>query len=157
MAASEVFMPPATSGTKRPSPLLHIRVFLTRAGLDEKIARGKAARDRDPSRALRLRAAQLARFARRQRYASALRDVLNAAGEPVRGLSAAPPLNRRGLRVARTEVLDLAEALETPGEVNPRGVAMVACLLRNGDSPIYRAFDSDELRTAATAAREALH
>lgn len=161
MTASQAFVSHASTGSERPTPLLlRFRVFLTRAGLDSRIARGEAAHERGPSPDLRpelaLRGEQLARPAVRRGLAQGLRNVLDAADEPVRGLSATPPLNRRGLRMARDAMLDLAASLEAPSDVAPRGVAMTACLLREGDSPLYLAVDADELRAAVAAAREAL-
>jgi hypothetical protein len=155
MASSELFIPQAPTGhRRRTSPLLRVGVFLTRAGLDARIAGGEL-HEGGQSASLQLRAAQLARIRTRRGLANGLRNVLDAAEEPPR-LTAAIPLNRPGLRVARAAIEDLAEALEAPGDVAPRGVAMTAVLLRSGDSPLYRANDADDLRIAVVEARKAL-
>jgi hypothetical protein len=139
-AAHEITARPAR---KRTSSWLRLRVLLTRAVLDARIARGAQA-----SAAETLRAEQLRRPAVRCRVGKALRMVVDAAQDPPSGLSAAPLLNRRGIEANRTWILELADALEQRPAVESRAVAMTAVLLHDGGSPLYDGTDGGALHDA---------
>jgi hypothetical protein len=120
---------------QRKSPWLRLRVFLTRAGVAEA-----------------LRAEQLRRPAARRRLAKSLRNALDSAQVPSRGLSAAPMLNRRGIEANRTWIRDLADALEQRPTVHARGVAMTAVLLHDGGGPLYNGTEAGAIRDAVVDA-----
>src|SRR5262245_50365371 len=133
---------------------VRLRTFVTRANLDSLIAGGADTSSRPE---LQLRAAQLARPRPRRRYANSLRNVIAAAEAPPRGLYGAEvAVNRREVLAARSVMLDLAEALEGSDPVDPRGVAITAATLRDGNSPLYTHTADGELARQVVAARDGL-
>jgi hypothetical protein len=143
-------------GTHRPprtARRLRLAVLWRRAALDRALADGA-----DPTGAadLAVRAAQLESLRVRAGYAAALRNVLDAAEEPVRPISSAAPLNRREIRSARPALDDFAAALARPEPVGVRGVAIAATLLRDPDSPLFAAAEPDALWDLVRAGTQAL-
>jgi hypothetical protein len=133
-------------GQAPPSPSLRrrLRVGLHRARLDQQLADGFG-KDSVEDRALRGR--QLATRRTRRRLARSLRARVKDAersGGPQ--LSAAVPLARRTVLSARESLLGLAERLESPDPVNPRGVARVLVMLTDGTGPLYTPGAADRLR-----------
>jgi hypothetical protein len=143
----------AGAGPRRPRrhPLLGLSVLLRRRSLDRKLASGA-----DPHRtpALDLRARQLTAGPERAMLAASLESLIASAARPPSGLTSAIPVRRAAVLDAKPEILGLAGELAADAPVNPRGVAMVRCLLTYGDSPLY----SGELSVgkAAAAAHAAL-
>ena len=134
--------------------LVRLRTFFTRAKLDSLLAGGA-----DPSSSpdLELRATQLAGTRFRRRYANSLRKIVAVAEEPPRGLYGAEvAVNRREVLAARSAMLDLAEALEASAPADPRGVAITAATLRDGNSPLYAQTADGELSRQMLAAHDGL-
>jgi len=129
-------------------------VWLRRGSLDRRIARGA---DTNTDSRLARRARQLVSRRCRKALAEGIRNLVDAAEEPVRTLTAAVPLQRREILRERGFLLQLAVDLESEEELNPRGVALIEDLLTNGDSPLYSPFPDGTLRSALTHAHAALH
>jgi hypothetical protein len=138
----------SSAGRRSASPSLRrrLRVLLHRARLDQQLA-DEFDRDSIEDRALRGR--QLAARRTRRRLARSLRArVKDAERPPGPQLSAAVPLARRAVLSSRESLLGLAERLESPDPVNPRGVARVLVLLTDGTGPLYTPGASDRLHEA---------
>jgi hypothetical protein len=60
------------------------------------------------------------------------------------------------VRAAAAELVDLAGTLRSAEPAEPRGVAMVMLLVRDGESPLYVAHGPDDIVNAVNAARVAL-
>jgi hypothetical protein len=129
------------------------RVWLRRGALDRRIARGA---DTHESPQLARRARQLTSRRRRRRLAGGIRNLVHAAEQPVRALSAAAPLQRREIMRERGFLLQLAIDLESDDELSPRGVALIETLLTDGGSPVYSPLPPGALRDALTHAHAAL-
>jgi hypothetical protein len=87
--------------------------------------------------------------------ARSLADVVHAADE--RLLPGAAPIDRRAVRAARAELLDLASRLfATDRLVEPRGVLLADRLLVDATGPLYGRNDPVRLRLAVRRARAAL-
>jgi hypothetical protein len=85
-----------------------------------------------------MRAEQLADPVVHRRLARALRGVVGDLDRPpVSAIQAAVPVRHTALMPWREALLGLAERLEGPGPVNPRGVARLRVLLTDGLSPLY--------------------
>jgi len=63
-------------------------------------------------------------------------------------MSAAVPLSRRVVVHWRESLLGVAERLERPEPVNPRGVARVLMLLTDGSGPLYDPAAADRMSDA---------
>jgi hypothetical protein len=149
----------ATHAARRLSPvppielrrgsLTRVRVRLSRAGLDARLAAGEPAAD-DP--ALEVRAAQLRSSKVRRRVAAALESACVEASSPP-AIGAALPVHRAAVKEARPALEQLISALRSsePGEA--QGVALAARLLTNAAGPLYAPSDLDAL---CCSAREAL-
>jgi hypothetical protein len=119
--------------------LLRARVWLRRFSLDERLAQGAGVTD---SPDLARRAAQLLSERMRRRLASWLERTLEEAERPHVRRTAALPLDREAIRIARPELLSLARDLAAVNEpVEVRGVARAHLLLSDGTSPLYAWFD----------------
>jgi hypothetical protein len=129
------------------------RVWLSRGALDRRIARGADTRE---SPQLARRARQLTSRRRRRALANGIRNLVNAAEEPVRALSAAAPVQRREILHERGFLLQLAIDLESDDELNARGIALIERLLTDGASPVYSPLPAGTLRDALTHAHAAL-
>lgn len=132
---------------------LPCRVWLRRPSLNRRLAQGE---DPTASRALALRAGQLASPRTRQRLAEAIERVIEEAKEGPRRLSAAAPVSRQAVTTARPLLLTLAGELRTPGPVRAQGVALTRRLLTDGASPLYALQDERALESAIDEARRTL-
>jgi hypothetical protein len=114
-----------------------MRVHLHRGRLDRQLADGlapEAFHDRA------LRATQLAGMRTRRQVARSLRRLVEHAERPAGGLlGSAVPVCRRSVLAWREGLLGLAERLEQPVPLDPRGVARALVLLTDGGGPFYDA------------------
>jgi hypothetical protein len=133
--------------------LLSARVRLRRWSLDDRLAEGE---DAAASAELALRAEQLVSPKVRLELADELCRTVRAAEQPPRPLSAALPLQREPVLRARERMIELADDLAFGPEINPRGVALVERLLRDGGSPLYGPPVYDTVDSAVRHARAAL-
>lgn len=138
-----------TSGLIQPA-----RVWLRRGSLDRSLAAGA---DPAASPELARRARQLTSLRFRRGLASCIRNLIDAAEEPPRGLSSAVPLQRHQILAERELLFELAADLDGPGDLKPRGIALVERLLTHGDSPVYMSSPEGTLREGLRQARAALH
>lgn len=99
---------------------------------------------------LALRAAQLARPARRAALAAALRDARSCTRAGPQA-----PVDTDSVRACSSELTDLSRAL-TGSAPRVRGVAIARVLLTDGCSPLYRRGETDRLRNTLRTARSAL-
>ncbi|HVC84943.1 MAG TPA: hypothetical protein VNC12_06790 [Solirubrobacteraceae bacterium] len=117
---------------------LRIRLWLTRGRLDQQIVSGCACW---ANAAVAWRARQLSDPRTRRRHARNLREVVAYADRA----GSRPPFSAvvtvcAAVRADREAILGLAERLEAPGPVNPRGIVLVARFLTDGiDSPLFNA------------------
>lgn len=117
------------------SPLLALRVWLHRRSLKRALANGA---EPDSSPELAHRAEQLTSLGHRRSLAVGLnRTLRDAQGPPPPVFTAAVPLQRHAILSARDEIEQLAHDLLAPGDVQPRGVALVQDLLTDGSSPLF--------------------
>jgi hypothetical protein len=125
-----------------------LRSRLQARQLDRELASGK---DPSSSEALELRANHLLSEMVRGRLADGLETaVCRASSPPV--FSSKAPVNRRGVRAARSEILALAAELRENADCDPRGVALTERLLTDGASPLYsRASDQELLASVRNA------
>lgn len=85
-----------------------------------------------------LRARQLATRRTRLELARSLRDVVAKAHRPHSVLfDASVPVLGASVRTCESALLELAERLERPGPLNPRGLARVMVLLTDPGGPLY--------------------
>lgn len=114
---------------------LRLRVLMRRTWLDRQLAEGRNP-ETDP--ALGLRARELTGRRTRDTLARALFGVVGRAEQPPR-LSAAVPLNNGAIVEARAFLIQLANRLEDPAPVSPRGMAMAWRLITDGASSLHSA------------------
>jgi hypothetical protein len=91
----------------------------------------------------------------RERLAQTLRAILSEAKRPRIHITRAP-IAREHVASAARELELLADRLQAPGRVDPRGIIDVSSLVSDGSGPLYNRHSVDELGAAATAARLAL-
>jgi hypothetical protein len=105
-----------------------------RMRLDRKLAGGA-----DPlaSPALARRASVLVSPRTRRRLACGLERVVHEMERPARSVTAAVPVQRREVLVARDDLLLLAAALRGAAHPDPAGVAGASLLLTDGAGPVY--------------------
>jgi hypothetical protein len=131
--------PPPEPDPWHPSPSIarRLRVHLHRGRLDRQLADGlapEAFHDRA------LRATQLAGMPTRRQIARSLRRLVEHAEMPPGALlGSAVPVCRRSVLAWREALLGLAERLEQPVRLDPRGVARALVLLTDGGGPFYDA------------------
>jgi hypothetical protein len=114
---------------------LRVRVYFTRARLDRQLASEQAC---ECSGALALRARQLTDVGTRRGLARGLRGTVDYVDRHRSGgVVTTVMIDRSAVREARELILGLAERLEGPAPVNPRGVALTRLLLTEGVSPLY--------------------
>jgi hypothetical protein len=115
---------------------LRIRVCLRRTKIDREIARGRPC-ESSPAHALRAR--QLVDPGTRRDLAKSLRGIVDFADRAGHGrVISAVVIECRAVRAGREAILGLAERLEGPGPVSPRGVATVHILITDGlVSPLF--------------------
>ena len=94
---------------------------------------------------------------RRRRLAKGLRNLVHAAEHPVRGLTAAVPLERGQVLAESDFLLQLAIELESEDELDPRGIARVETLLTDAESPAYAPSAPGSLHAALIHAQAALY
>jgi hypothetical protein len=115
---------------------LRLSVCFTRGKLDRLIAEGHPCAE---TAALNLRARQLVDLDTRRQAAASLRSIVGYADRAGSGwLVSAVVIERAAVRSGREAILGLAERLEGPAPVSPRGVAQVQTLLTDGlRSPLF--------------------
>src|SRR3954471_20376219 len=91
----------------------------------------------------------------RERLARTLREILREAERPRIRVTRAP-ISRAQVASAASELQLLADRLQAPGRIDPRGIVDVTRLLSDGCGPLYNRHARDRLGAAATAARLAL-
>jgi hypothetical protein len=131
------------------SPWLKVRVLTHRDTLDRQLAQGV---DPVTSKALALRAEQL--VGRRERLATRVDGVVEAAAKPTFPFTAVVPVRRAEVRDCADDLVALARRLSDARPIDVQGVAMASILLSDGASPLYAGDRS--LRHAVRAARLAL-
>lgn len=106
---------------------------------------------------LELRAAQLARPARRATLARALRRAMRSVDERPRRrwVGSQVPVAAASIRQCMPELRDLARAL-TDIRAGVQGVAIASLLVTDGSSPLYMNAGPERLRDAVLAAYLAL-
>jgi hypothetical protein len=129
--------------------LFPLRVRLAAPRLDARLAAGE---DPIADAAVARRSTQLVSRRLRRRIA---RGVERLCSEPDErpGFTAAIPVDRRAVQIARPALEQLAAALRSRESVQPRGVALAQLLLTEPSSAVYQPANPDELYSAA---REAL-
>jgi hypothetical protein len=114
---------------------LRLRVWTTRASLDQQIVTGRAWHS---GAATALRTRQLSAPRSRQRLAGCLRGIVAYADRDGHPLFSAVVVDRAAVRADREAILGLAERLDAEDPVNPRGIVLARRLLTDGiDSPLY--------------------
>ena len=110
-------------------------MYLSHGGLDRRIAAGRPI---DASAALRLRAEQLTDHRARLRLARDLRGAVEYVDRlGSRRMISAVVIEPAAVIAGRQALLGLAERLERPSPVSPRGVGLVVVLLTDGLSPLF--------------------
>lgn len=135
-------------------PALRLEVRWSHWSLDERLAAGF-----DPASdpALAVRAEQLCSRRHRRRLAASLERLARDAevdGRP--GMSAAVPIVREQVKVARDSLLELATLLRERERVPPRGVAILKRLLTDSGSDLYTKTARGAVEIQLQAARIAL-
>jgi hypothetical protein len=93
---------------------------------------------------------------KRRALAGAVLRLIDEAERPPAPITSAAPIQRQAIRACRPLLTTIADDLQdTDAPVNPKGVALVEELLRDGRSPVYvplgeRALE-EELRRAHAA------
>ncbi len=131
---------------------VRVRAFIKLAELDQALAEGADPRE---SRELALRAQQLAKPAKRIRFARAIERVVSDVGSPEPQILLGvyrrwPVLKNRVLLRA------LADRLRAEAPVRLRGLAMVDLLLYRSDGPLYGAQSALQLEQALVEVLRAL-
>jgi len=110
----------------------------------------------ESSTLLGVRALQLVSTQHRDLAARSMRRIIaEAMSERARARNGLP-VNWAAVRVARTELCDLCDALEAPVPVPARGVALANELLTDGAGPLFHPARAHELTMAALHAVDAL-
>jgi hypothetical protein len=130
------------------------RVWLRRGSLDRSLAAGA---DPATSPELARRARQLTCRRFRAGLAASIRNLVDAAEEPPRGLTSAIPVQRYEILSERALLLELAADLKSRDRLQVRGIAILEQLLTSGDSPVYMRSPETGLREALRRARAALY
>jgi hypothetical protein len=140
-----------------PGPLgpgLRLYVLLRRGKLDRALARGE---DPVASRALALRAGQLAGPRGRELVVAGLERAVHAAEQSSRRFVGAAVLpDAAAVRANRSAMLDLVDRLRSPEPVAAAGVARMLLLLRDGSSALYTAGAAQQLGRELDRAYRAL-
>jgi hypothetical protein len=133
---------------------MHLSIPHLPGWLDRRLAAGASPGE---SAGLRRRARKLTSKRRRRELAAAIFRLVDEADGPAKPFSAAVPIQRRAVDACRELLLMVAEDLEDTGlRVNPKGVALVDQLLRDGGSPVYAPLGERALEEAVRHARAAL-
>jgi hypothetical protein len=129
--------------------LFPLRVRLAAPRLDARLAAGE---DPIADAAVARRSTQLVSTRVRRRIAAGVERLCSESAERP-GFTAAIPVHRRAVQIARPALAQLAAALRSRDSVQPRGVALAQLLLTEPGSALYQPANPDELYRAA---REAL-
>jgi hypothetical protein len=129
--------------------LLPLRVRLAAPRLDARLAAGE---DPIADAAVARRSTQLVSRRLRRRIAAGVERLCSEPDQRP-AFTAAIPVNRRAVQIARPALEQLAGALRARESVQPRGVALTQLLLTEPSSAVYQPANPDELYRAA---REAL-
>lgn len=131
-----------------------MRTRLRRRSLDRRLAAGANPAESDD---LSRRADQLQSSAHRRELAAALLTLVEQAEGPSPPISAAIPIDRPSVLVARSDVIALALDLgATDLDASARGIALVERLLWDGASPVYAPSGLGALTQALRDAHAAL-
>jgi hypothetical protein len=136
------------------SPIPPLLGWLRRGALDRSLAAGA---DPAASPELARRARQLTSRRTRTALAASIRNLLATAEARPRGFTSAVPIQRHQILCERQMLLQLAAALESPDELEPRGLALVDELLISGASPVYVDRGEGALHGALVHAHAALY
>ena len=132
----------------------HIRAVVRSATLDADLAAGTPP-ETSPQHALR--AGRLVCVTTRQRYAGALRRILNEATTPAPfGVVVGAPVHGPQVRACADTLNRLIDTLDTPGPVAAAGMAAVVQLITDGTGPIYYACTTSDLGERVAACVTAL-
>jgi hypothetical protein len=135
-------------------PVAAVRTRLRRRSLDRRLAAGANPAESDD---LSRRADQLKSSVHRRELAAALLTLVEQAEGPSPPISAAIPIDRRSVLVARSDVIALALDLgATELDASARGIALVEQLLWDGASPVYAPIGPGALTQALRDAQAAL-
>jgi hypothetical protein len=104
---------------------------------------------------LALRARLLVRPSHAHRLSKALKWLVMTSEASPR-VPARAPVRRDAVRLARGELLTLADRLLEPGPLGVQGVARARVLLRDGAGPLYTASSGRDLRSEVRDALRAL-
>jgi hypothetical protein len=134
---------------------LHARIlaWLGSWWLDQSLAAGVSP---DAGAMLSLRAHRLIGLTTRRALAAELRELVPRARRVPHPLDNGVCVCAVGVLEAHEAISELADRLDGWEPVEPRGVARVRLLLRDGTGPLYSESPSDELRRAVRAALAAL-
>ncbi len=131
---------PRRAERRTPRRAARLRAWTAQERLDRRLLDGEPlAGD------LAVRAWQLTRPRARVQLARALTVVLDEAEAAVARRGAAVPVDRAEVELARDEMVRAIARLRDPRPVRPRGMAMLRCLLADGDGPLYAPSANDEL------------
>jgi hypothetical protein len=136
------------------SPIQPVRVWLRRGALDRSLAAGQ---DPATSPELTRRARQLTSRRTRTGLATCIRNLLDTAARPPRGFTSAVPIQRHRILREHQLLIQVAAALESEDELQPRGIALVEWLLVSGESPVYVDPGEGALHGALVHAHAALY
>jgi hypothetical protein len=130
----------ALAGALLLSILIKIGVDMHVAGILQAIAAGDLEADAAPGRIQ----ARLASRQHRETLGQALRKIADDARRyPWQGRLAAPPIILHFQPATCRQLVRLAEVLEAPRPLEPRGVAVVEDLVTNPASPLFGSSDDD--------------
>jgi hypothetical protein len=112
----------------------HLWAFLAGPSLDFDLADGVSP---SASLSLSIRAHRITRPRARLNLALALRSAIDAAGQPIRPMSARIPVDADAVLSCQAELRALAESIATIEQPRARGVAIARQLAFDGRSPIF--------------------
>jgi hypothetical protein len=142
------------TATDRAPWALRLRVFVTRAKLDRRIAAGGSCQS---SAALALRARQLTAGRAREQIAASLYEMVDFVSRPKsRPAISAAVLAPAAVRTGRQAILGLAQQLEASTPVSPRGVALARELITDGRSPLFNPYCEGTVAEAVREVQDAL-
>lgn len=145
---------PVADGRASPGLRLRLRVWLTSARLDRKLAAGARA---DESAALALRARQLTAHHMRARIAQRLFEVVaHAERRGGTNIWSAAIAQREAILDGREALLGLAERLRGPAPPDPGGVVLAFRLILAPVSPLYSACPDQSVHEAVWSVADAL-
>ena len=135
---------------------LRLRVWRERERLDAALAAGV---DPDADPALARRARQLTEPSARRTMAGTVRTLLDVAEERPSFWGPEgprPPLQRAGVLAAHDALLALADRLDEPTDLSPKGAALFALMAWDSGSPLYAPTPGSTVREWAGSVLDAL-